>query len=63
MELLEEVAQAARDGAGPVWLLCPAEDPDQPPRLDDTVVPVPPDEWITLTDEWVDNKHRSRQAS
>lgn len=63
MELLEEMAQAARDGAAPVWLLCPAEDPDKPPRLDTTVVPVPPDEWITLTDEWVANEHRSRQAS
>ncbi|SCF28774.1 Serine/threonine protein kinase [Micromonospora purpureochromogenes] len=63
MGLLEEIAQAARDGAGPVWVLCPAEDPSQLPRLDHTVVAVPPDEWITLTDEWADNKHRSRQAS
>jgi serine/threonine protein kinase len=63
MQVLEEVAQSARDAGAPIWLLCPAEDPDQPPRLDESVVPVPPDEWITLTDEWVGNKHRSRQAS
>jgi hypothetical protein len=63
MELLDELAQAARDGAGALWLLCPAEDPGQLPRLDTTVVPVPPDEWINLTDGWVENRHRSSQAS
>jgi serine/threonine protein kinase len=64
MEILESLADAARGGAGAVWLLCPAEDPGQLPRLDTTVVPVPPDEWIMLPDEWADNKHRSSaQAS
>jgi len=63
MDLLEELAQTARDGSGVLWLLCPAEDPGQLPRLDTTVVAVPPDEWINLTDEWVENRHRSSQAS
>lgn len=64
MELVEELAEAARGGAGAVWLLCPAEDPGQLPRLDTAVVPVPAYEWVVLTDEWVDNKHRgSVQAS
>jgi hypothetical protein len=64
MPLLEELAEAARSGAGGLWLLCPAEDPGQLPRLDASVVPVPPDEWIMLPDEWVDNEHRGRsQAS
>ncbi|MEN3611979.1 NERD domain-containing protein [Plantactinospora sp. ZYX-F-223] len=40
MELLEELADLARGGAGAVWLLCPMEDPGQLPRLDATVVPV-----------------------
>jgi serine/threonine protein kinase len=58
MELVEELAEEARGGGGGVWLLCPADDPGQLPRLDATVVPVPAYEWVVLTDEWVDNKHR-----
>lgn len=64
MELIEEVAEQARGGSGAVWLLCPMEDPDLLPRLDEAVVPVPEYEWIPLPDEWVDNKHRAdAQAS
>lgn len=65
MDVLDAVADAARSGAGSVWLLCPAEDPGQPPRLDDTVVPiVTENEWIVLPDAWVANQHRSnKQAS
>jgi hypothetical protein len=59
MELLEEIADAARGGAGVVWLLCPMEDPDQLPRLDATVVPVPEYEWIVLPDAWAANEHRA----
>ncbi|MFY1689799.1 BREX system serine/threonine kinase PglW [Plantactinospora sp. WMMB782] len=58
MELLEELADLARGGAGAVWLLCPMEDPGQLPRLDATVVPVAQDEWVTLPDAWVANEHR-----
>lgn len=60
MPLLEELAEAARAGAGPVWLLCPMEDPTQLPRLDETVVPVPSHEWIVLPEGWLRNTHRSR---
>jgi serine/threonine protein kinase len=59
MELLEELAETARGGAGAVWLLCPMEDPGQLPHLDATVVPVPDYEWIQLPDPWVANEHRS----
>lgn len=58
MELLEELAERARGGAGAVWLLCPMEDPGQLPRLDDAVVPVAENEWIILPDAWVTNEHR-----
>jgi serine/threonine protein kinase len=64
MDLLEAAADAGRSGAGAVWLLCPADDPAQPPRLDDTVVPVVTEnEWIVLPDSWVANQHRSREKA
>ena len=64
MEVLEAAAEAARSGTGAVWLLCPADDPGQPPRLDDTVVPVVTEnEWIVLPDAWVANQHRSREKA
>jgi serine/threonine protein kinase len=60
MEVLDAVADAARSGAGVVWLLCPMEDPGQLPKLDGTVVPVVTEnEWIALPDLWVANEHRS----
>jgi serine/threonine protein kinase len=63
MDLLEAVAELARGGSGPVWLLCPMEDPGQLPRLDSTVVPVAEYEWTVLPDAWVANEHRSSRAS
>jgi hypothetical protein len=57
MDLLDEVADVARGGAGAVCLLCPMEDPGQLPRLDNAVVPVAEDEWVTLPDAWVANEH------
>ena len=60
MALLHAVADRARSGAGAVWLLCPMDDPGQPPRLDTTIVPiVTENEWIVLPDAWVANEHRS----
>src|SRR5690606_7841228 len=51
LEVLHAVAEAARAGTGAVWLLCPMDDPTQPPKLDDTVVPViTENEWIPLPD-------------
>ncbi len=59
MDRLYELADAARGGAGTVWLLCPMEDPALLPKLDGTVVPVGDNEWIALPDAWVANAHRS----
>ncbi|TDC32512.1 BREX system serine/threonine kinase PglW, partial [Micromonospora sp. KC213] len=59
MERLHELAEAARAGAGDVWLLCPMEDPGLLPKLDSTVVRVGDNEWIALPDAWVANAHRS----
>ena len=58
MDLLDELADVARGGAGAVWLLCPMEDPGQLPRLDNAVVPVAEDEWVILHDAWAANEHR-----
>ncbi|MFG2052846.1 BREX system serine/threonine kinase PglW [Micromonospora sp. NPDC048930] len=59
MERLHELADAARAGAGDVWLLCPMEDPGTLPKLDGAVVRVGDNEWIALPDAWVVNAHRS----
>ncbi|WP_405432256.1 BREX system serine/threonine kinase PglW [Micromonospora sp. NBC_00617] len=59
MDRLYELADAARAGAGGVWLLCPMEDPALLPKLDGAVVRVGDNEWIALPDAWVVNAHRS----
>ncbi|MEV6813503.1 BREX system serine/threonine kinase PglW [Micromonospora sp. NPDC051296] len=59
MEWLHELADAARGGAGELWLLCPMEDPGTLPKLDGAVVPVGDNEWIALPDAWAVNAHRS----
>ncbi|HEX6968759.1 MAG TPA: BREX system serine/threonine kinase PglW [Micromonosporaceae bacterium] len=62
MDLLYALADEARDGADSLWLLCPVEDANQPPRLDDSVVRVGDNEWVALPDSWVANLHRSGTA-
>ncbi|WP_446210124.1 hypothetical protein [Micromonospora sp. IBSANI012] len=59
IDRLYELADAARGGAGDVWLLCPMEDPSLLPMLDGAVVRVGDNEWIALPDAWVVNAHRS----
>ncbi|MGK5518910.1 BREX system serine/threonine kinase PglW [Micromonospora sp. URMC 107] len=59
VDRLYELADAARAGAGDVWLLCPMEDPALLPKLDGAVVRVGDNEWIALPDAWVVNAHRS----
>ncbi|GAB3810463.1 BREX system serine/threonine kinase PglW [Micromonospora zhanjiangensis] len=59
MERLYELADAARGGAGDLWVLCPMDDPDRLPKLDGSVVRVGDNEWIALPDAWVVNAHRS----
>ncbi|WFE99611.1 BREX system serine/threonine kinase PglW [Micromonospora sp. WMMD964] len=63
MGRLHELADAARGGAGDVWLLCPMEDPALLPKLDGEVVRVGDNEWIALPDAWVVNAHRSTVAA
>ncbi|MEU8287768.1 hypothetical protein AB0C01_25910 [Micromonospora sp. NPDC048905] len=63
MERLHELVDAARGGAGDVWLLCPMEDPALLPKLDGAVVRVGDNEWIALPDAWVVNAHRSAAAA
>ncbi|MEV0810041.1 BREX system serine/threonine kinase PglW [Micromonospora sp. NPDC050200] len=62
MDRLYELADAARGGAGGVWVLCPMEDPALLPKLDGAVVRVGDNEWIALPDAWVVNAHRSLVA-
>lgn len=62
MPRLDTLAEAARSGAGTLWLLCPAEDPQALPKLDGEVVRVSENEWIPLPDAWVANAHRSVAA-
>lgn len=50
MERLYDLADAARAGAGDVWLLCPMENPATLPKLDGEVVRVGDNEWIALPD-------------
>lgn len=59
MVRLYELADAARSGAGDLWLLCPMEDPALLPKLDGTVVRIGDNEWIALPDAWVVNGHRA----
>ncbi|MEU2614516.1 BREX system serine/threonine kinase PglW [Micromonospora sp. NPDC007271] len=63
VERLYELADAARGGAGDVWLLCPMEDPGTLPKLDGAVVRVGDNEWIALPDAWVVNAHRSAASA
>ncbi|MFF0314246.1 BREX system serine/threonine kinase PglW [Micromonospora sp. NPDC005252] len=63
MDRLYELADAARGGAGGVWVLCPMEDPALLPKLDGAVVRVGDNEWIALPDAWVVNAHRSAAAA
>ncbi|WP_330437678.1 hypothetical protein OHB44_18420 [Micromonospora sp. NBC_00821] len=62
MDRLYELADAARGGAGGVWVLCRMEDPVLLPKLDGAVVRVGDNEWIGLPDAWVVNAHRSDLA-
>ncbi|MEV5764741.1 BREX system serine/threonine kinase PglW [Micromonospora sp. NPDC052213] len=59
VDRIYELVDAARGGAGDVWLLCPMEDPSLLPKLDGVVVRVGDNEWIALPDAWVVNAHRS----
>jgi len=59
MDVLERLAERARDGGRPLWLLCPQGDPARGPRLGTAAVPFQAGlgEWITIPDAWVTGAH------
>lgn len=58
--MIRRLADRARAGGPPVWLLCPMTDPNRSPNLDGALTPAQlPNEWIKLPDAWVANQHRS----
>ncbi|MFF3456047.1 BREX system serine/threonine kinase PglW [Streptomyces sp. NPDC002730] len=61
MGVLDRLAEQARQGGRPLWLLCPQADPARAPRLGTTAVPYQAGlgEWIVLPDSWVTNAHRA----
>ncbi|WP_040863312.1 BREX system serine/threonine kinase PglW [Nocardia niigatensis] len=61
MGVLSRLAELARRGRGGLWLLCPQPDPARQPRLGVMAVPYQSalNEWITVPEAWVRNKHRA----
>ncbi|SNQ48128.1 Serine/threonine protein kinase [Frankia canadensis] len=60
MDVLFTLAERARAGARPVWVLCPTPEPTRPPRLDGALVQLATEsEWIALPDSWARNRHRA----
>ncbi|WP_163552733.1 hypothetical protein [Candidatus Frankia alpina] len=59
LDVLYAMAELARSGQRPTWVLCPAADPGEQPRLDGALVEVQTEnEWIRLPDAWVRGEHR-----
>ncbi|MDS1270764.1 BREX system serine/threonine kinase PglW [Lipingzhangella sp. LS1_29] len=57
--VLAALAEEARRGGAPLWVLCPMTDPQEQPRLDGTLVPARlPHEWIPIPDAWASNRYR-----
>ncbi|GHF24511.1 protein kinase [Streptomyces mashuensis] len=63
-DLLGRLAEEARQGGSPLWLLVAQSDPARPPRLAGQSVPYQAgfDEWIVVTDGWVARKHLAPDA-
>ncbi|RSO48374.1 BREX system serine/threonine kinase PglW [Streptomyces sp. WAC 06725] len=63
-DLLERLAERARQGCSPLWLLVPQSDPARAPRLAGRSVPYQAgfDEWIVVPDAWVARKHLAPDA-
>ncbi len=58
--MLFTLAERARAGGRPLWLLCPTTEPSLPPRLDGALVQlVTGNDWVPLPDAWVANLHRA----
>lgn len=65
MGILDNLAQAARQGGRGLWLLVPQSDPSREPRLGQEAVPYQAGlgEWIQLPDTWIGNAHRGSGKS
>lgn len=60
LDVLFALAERARAGGRPLWLLCPMTEPTLPPRLDGALIQlVTGSDWIPLPDAWVTNQHRA----
>lgn len=59
LDLLGRLAEEAREGGSPLWLLVVQSDPARAPRLAGQSVPYQAgfDEWIVVPDAWVARKH------
>ncbi|MDX2403896.1 BREX system serine/threonine kinase PglW [Streptomyces microflavus] len=59
LDLLGRLAEEARQGGNPLWLLVAQSDPARAPRLAGQSVPYQAgfDEWIVVPDAWVSRKH------
>ncbi|MGW7296711.1 BREX system serine/threonine kinase PglW [Streptomyces sp. NPDC054829] len=64
LDLLGRLAEEARQGGSPLWLLVAQSDPARAPRLAGESVPYQAgfDEWIVVPDAWVARKHLAPDA-
>ncbi|WP_058042192.1 BREX system serine/threonine kinase PglW [Streptomyces roseifaciens] len=64
LDLLGRLAEEARQGGSPLWLLVAQSDPARAPRLAGQSVPYQAgfDEWIVVPDAWVARKHLEPNA-
>ncbi|MFI7337803.1 BREX system serine/threonine kinase PglW [Streptomyces sp. NPDC050085] len=64
LDLLSRLAETAREGGRPLWLLVAASDPARAPRLAGQSVPYQAgfDEWIVVPDAWVGRRHLAPEA-
>ncbi|MFE6555177.1 BREX system serine/threonine kinase PglW [Streptomyces sp. NPDC057746] len=64
LDLLGRLAEEARQGGSPLWLLVAQSDPARAPRLAGQSVPYQAgfDEWIVVPDAWVARKHLAPDA-
>lgn len=64
LDLLGRLAEEARQGGSPLWLLVAQSDPARAPRLAGQSVPYQAgfDEWIVVPDAWVARRHLEPDA-
>ncbi|MFE2361110.1 BREX system serine/threonine kinase PglW [Streptomyces virginiae] len=64
LDLLGRLAEEARQGGSPLWLLVAQSDPARAPRLAGQSVPYQAgfDEWIVVPEAWVARKHLAQDA-